>query len=256
MSRTAVIVVAQLVAAIFVLGCIVLSFLSGIMKPSIARADDARALAFLAVIGLTSFVLATVRSISSRLAVAAVAATLVAGFAPGVIETWLRSELAAKADSQTRAERAAQDAKALGRIERRTRDVEARLAENRPYGGQDALEFVNEVSYVDLKYLGLPDRYEIMLALLKRALEAKLIDPNVPVKGPRPVDVNIEPLFLHFYRAEIRRYPNAPVRPRDWDMFKLLVASGADLTLAGGYPIAEDLQKSLKAGEFGRYNLE
>ena len=137
--------------------------------------------------------------------------------------------------------------------------MEARLAENRPYAGkdaQDALEFVNEVSYVDLAYLGLPDRSGVMLDLLKRALAAKLIDPNVMVKGLRPVDVSLEPLFLQVYRAEIRPFPGSSVNPRTWEIFKLLAASGADLARAPGHPIAEDLKKGLTQDQWGNFKLQ
>ena len=92
-----------------------------------------------------------------------------------------------------------------------------------------------------------------MRALLKRALEAKLLDPNVPVKGPRPVDVNPEPLFLHYYRADIRPYPNAQISIRDWETLKLLVENGADLTLDGARQLAEDLQKPIVLESSGRF---
>jgi hypothetical protein len=59
---------------------------------------------------------------------------------------------------------------------------------------------------VDLKYLGLPDRSGVMLDLLRRALEAKLIDPKIMVKGSRPGDVDPVPLFLEVYRSDIRRF--------------------------------------------------
>ena len=59
-----------------------------------------------------------------------------------------------------------------------------------------------------------------MRALLKRALDAGILDPNILVKGPRPVDVNFEPLFLHHYRATIRPVPNDRISLRDWETLK------------------------------------
>lgn len=253
------VIVAQSVAAVLGVAIVAASIIPQIMAPSYAAADSARLHALLAIVLMTAAVL--IPEFNRRaVPIVAVAVTMVLTLAVGAWPHYVydreKREAAARHEARKRADDAAHDAKALARIEARTRDLEARLADRRPYGGQDALAFVHEVSYVDLKYLGLPDRSAIMLALLKRALAAGLIDPNVPVKGSRPVDVNPEPLFLHYYRAEIRRYPNASIRPSDWDMFKLLVASGADLTLAGGHPIADDLQKSLKADQFGRYSLQ
>jgi hypothetical protein len=185
--------------------------------------------------------------------------TLVAGVAPIVVYQVDRFVDDLRGAAGRREENARHDANALAQISNRTRDVEARLAEKRPYTGadaQDALEFVHEVSYVDLSYLGLPDRSDVMFELLKRALAAKLIDPNVMVKGARPVDVKPEPLFLQYYRTDIRPYPKARVRLLHWEVFKLLAASGADLSLAPGFPIAEDLAKGLKQDEFGAWRVE
>jgi hypothetical protein len=256
-SRTAIIV-AQVIAALLALGGIYFSLLMQVMQPSSTAADIARLVALGAVVVLTLIGVSAARKGAVAVATTAVILTLGAGAVPGFVYEFARAENAQRAEARRRSENAAHDAKALARIERRTRDVEARLAENRPYAGkdaQDALEFVNEVSYVDLKYLGLPDRSGVMLDLLRRALEVKLIDPNIMVKGSRPGDVDPVPLFLEVYRDDIRRYPNASVNPRNWATFKLLVANGADLTLAPGHPIAEDLSKGLTQDQWGNYRL-
>ena len=249
--------VAQVIAALLALGGIYISILLQIMRPSSTAADVARALALLAVALLTIIGLLAARRWA--LPVVVILLTLGAGVMPSVVYTIERRAQADRADARQSAENARHDAKARSRIENRTRDLEERLAANRPYAepdAQDALEFVNEVSYVDLRYLGLPDRSPVMLDLLKRALAAKLIDPNIMVKGPRPVDVLPEPLFLQVYRADIRPHPDAAVQPRPWEIFKLLVASGADLALAPGHPIAEDLAKTLRQDQWGRYKLD
>ena len=254
MSRTAIIV-AQVIATLLALGGIAFSFLDRIMKPGSAAADIAVVVAFIAVVVLTIVGLTS----KGRAARIALLLTLGAGIAPIVVYQIDRLIDDRRGAAWQRAENAKHDAKALERIMNRTRNVEARLAANKPYtaaDAQDALEFVSEVSYVDLAYLGLPDRSGVMLDLLKRALAAKLIDPNITVKGPRPVDVNPEPLFVHYYRANIRPYPKARVRLRDFEVFKLLATSGADLSRAPGFPIAEDLARGLKKDEFGEWRVE
>jgi hypothetical protein len=249
------IIVAQVIAAVLALGGIYFSLIMQVMRPSFVEADIARLLALAAVAVLTFIGVSAARKGAVAVAMTAVILTLGAGAAPGFVYELVRAENVQRADARRRSENAAHDAKALARVERRTRDVEARLAENRPYAGKDALEFVHEVSYVDLKYLGLPDRSGVMLDLLRRALEAKLIDPNIMVKGSRPGDVDPVPLFLEVYRSDIRRFPNNWVNLRNWATFKLLVASGADLTLAPGHPIAEDLSKGLTQDQWGNYML-
>ena len=254
MTRIALIV-AQVIAAVLALGGVYFSVIMQVMRPSLVEADIARLFALVAVAVLTFIGVSAARRGAVTVAMTAVVLTLGAGVLPGFVYEHVRAENVRQGEARRRSENAAQDAKALARVERRTRDVEARLAENRPYAGNDALEFVHEVSYVDLKYLRLPDRSGVMLELLGRALEAKLIDPNSMVKGSRPGDVDPVPLFLEFYRSDIRRFPNNWIKPRNWAILKLLVASGADLTLAPGHPIAEDLSKDLPLDQWGDYRL-
>jgi hypothetical protein len=256
MSRAGAIIVAQLVAAVLSLAGIFLSLVMQLMQSSLAAVDSARLFAFLAIVLITAMVALKRRPLSATTGAAAVALTLAAGASPHIVYWFETSETAARFDPRRRAELAAHDAKALRRIETRTRDVEARLAGNRPYQGQDALDFVDDVDSVDLEYLGLPDRSDTMLALLRRALAARLIDPNALVKGPRPVDRNHEPLFVQYYRRNINPYPSSAVRPLHWEIFRILAASGADLALAGDLPIAQDLQKQLKADHFGIHRLQ
>jgi len=229
-------IVAQSLAAVLGVGLVFVSLLDEIMGPSFAAADRARIFALIAIALLTAAVVVAElkrRAVPAIAVVAAMVLTLAAGAWPIYVYDKEKHEAKARSEVQRLADAAAADAKALARIEARRRDVESRLAERRPYAGQDALQFVVEVSYADLRYLGLSDRSETVRALLKRALDEKLIDPNVPVKGSRPVDTKPEPLFLQYYRADVRPYPTAQISMRNWETLKLLVANGADLTLEG-----------------------
>jgi hypothetical protein len=207
------------------------------------RADNARALSFLAVILLTGIVLVIARNMSSRVATAAVVATLVAGTTPGVIEMWLRSERAVQRDSKARVERAAYDARALAQIESRTQDIEARIAERRPYQGEEARLFVVFVIDVDNTTANGKDHSPQSIALMQRALEAKILDPNTIVKQPVRADRGPEPLFLNFYR-NVRQRPDQSLLGRDWKILKLLAAHGADITLPEAALFAGDLRKT------------
>ena len=250
------VIAAQSVAAVLGFGLVFVSLLNEIMGPSFAAADRARLFALITIVLLTAAVVILEfkrRAVPTTAFVAALVLTLAAGAWPNYVYNKEKRVAAERYEARKRVDDAAADAKALARVEARQRDVESRLAERRSYEGQDALQFVVEVSSVDLRYLGLPDRSETVRALLKRALEAKLLDPNVLVKGSRPVDVNPEPLFVHYYRADIRPYPTAQISVRNWETLKLLVANGADLTLEGAQPLAADLKKSAVVEPSGRY---
>lgn len=256
MSRTAALVAAQVTAAALGLFGVYWSVLLQVMQPSIAAVDRARLYALIAIALLTAVAVGAAlkrRAVPVVVFVSAGALTLAAGAWPIAVYQKEKHERAAARVAEKAVSDAAADAKALADIEARRRDIEVRIGERRPYEGQDALRFVNQVSYVDLSYLGLPDRSDTMRALLRRALKAGLIDPNRLVKGPRPVDVNTEPLFLHYYRASIRPYPDARISVRDWRTFKLLVDSGADLTLEGAQAVADDLRKAAVVDDAGRY---
>ena len=150
------------------------------------------------------------------------------------------------------AENRAFEAKIVADIETRRKDVDARIAAQRPYTGSEALAFFGQVTGSDLTYRGLGDHSQEALPLLKRALEAKILDPNVMVRGPAVVDTFDEPLFVHISRARIRgraqrEEPPPMIRRLEWDAFKLLAENGADLTRPDAARAAADLRRTAVA---------
>ena len=167
---------------------------------------------------------------------------LVAGMAPRVLEAVEKQEA-----REIREEGDRRVELVMTRdIELRKRDVEERIAAQRPYTPAEAMAFVEFVQDSDLSYRSLSDHSDVAFALLQRALENKILDPNGMVKGVRPVDINPEPLFLHYYRATARPLSRGPVRIRDWKLLQLLVANGADLSVEGTERLVEDLRKTPK----------
>jgi hypothetical protein len=243
----------QIVAAVLGLMGIGYFILSKLMQPSRSMTDAAMRWGTWTIVLVTAAVVIAafneVRFARRWWLAAAVVVTLLAGTAPHILDVHVRQQFI----QEREAELAREDAKALDAVKARTQDVEARITAGRRYSSEESLAFVNGVSYVDLRYRGLPNRSPEMLALLKRALEAKILDPNIPVKGPRPVDVNFEPLFVHYYRATIRPFPENRINLRDWETLKVLVASGADMTLAGAGPVADDLRKPVTPDNSGRF---
>jgi hypothetical protein len=172
----------------------------------------------------------------------AITLVLIAGFAPRALDVVEKEEAQAIREEEGRRTELVMNRD----IELRRRDVEERISAQRPYSPAEAMAFVESVGDSDLSYRSLTDHSDTTLALLQRALEGKIVDPNGLVKGVRPVDVNSEPLFLLFYRATVRPTGRGPVRARDWKVLKLLVANGADLTVAGAERLVEDLRKTPK----------
>jgi hypothetical protein len=249
MKRQTAIAIAQVTALMLALLAIVASMLAGMMRPSSSLIDNLRLAGAVVAIVTTVAVLMSLRSVSTRLQVAAIALTLLAGILPSAVEQAIRYQ----EEQAERAETRTLETRLIADLDARKRDVEARIALRRPYAPQDALDFVTlSVRGTDLSYRSGADRSDAALAILQRALEGKLVDPNAMVKGPRPVDTAPEPLFIHFYKAWVPRKPDRLVDALSWRAMKLLAANGADLSLPEAVPLVEDLRKTEKPA-FGRY---
>lgn len=147
------------------------------------------------------------------------------------------------------AENRAFEATYIAGLDTRRHDIEARIAERRPYAGQEALSFVSFVSGANLRYRALGDHSATALALLERALAGKIVDPNAMVRGPTRADTSDEPLFVQFSKFYIRSTTHGKGPPErfkriDWDIQALLVKYGADLTLPEAAGVADDIQRT------------
>lgn len=174
-----------------------------------------------------------------------IAVMIVAGGAPHFLLKNARQQ-----EQQTKVDEGrAFEAKFLADLDARRKDVDARIAAKRPFAGQEALSFVQFVSGADLSYRSLGDHSAAALALLKRALDEKIVDPNIMVRGPTRADVADEPLFIQYSKFYIRsgshgKEPPARVHKKDWAVFKLLVENGADLSLPEAAGVKEDASKT------------
>jgi hypothetical protein len=133
---------------------------------------------------------------------------------------------------QERAERQALEVKFLAQLVAYKKDVAERAAAKKPFTLREAKDFLDFVQGSDLGYRLLPDHSPQAFALLKAALDGKVFDPNVRLKGPRPVDVAEEPLFVLYYKFHLQAGATMPVprvREREWRIFQMLIAGGANL---------------------------
>lgn len=197
------------------------------------------ALIAIAVVTVTGLVLTFKLAAPKPWVFAATALIVVAGLVPRAIDAYDKS--------QARAEQAVADrvfeAKLLSEIETRKQDVEARIAARRPYTPDEAEAFIEFVRQSNLTYRGRADHSAVAMALLQRALQGKVFDPNAPVKNRFKAGAPPLPLFLAFYRM-IRQAPERPVETREWKILLLLTGHGADLSLPGAEPVAADLGKT------------
>ena len=195
--------------------------------------SEARHLQAVSLIAIAAFsaggVWLIVRGASAGWAFAAVVLIVAVGFVPRIYDARLKL----KCGRQQSPPSAPWRRKSWAEIETRRQDVETRIAAQRPYQGDEARLFMVFVTDADISRAGGPNHSPQSIALLQRALETKVLDPNTIVKQPVRADRGPEPLFINFYR-NVRQVPEQSLLGRDWTILKLLAANGADLRSGRG----------------------
>ena len=171
----------------------------------------------------------------------AIVVTIVAGFVPRAVHWTEQAEAKARHQTEGQATRA----RLLEEIESRNHDVETRITARNPYSPEEAIAFMDMLRRANLSWAGYQDQTPTVMPILQRALETKVLDPNLPVKSPRTAG-ELVPLFLYFHQTFIRRSPddNSTIETRHWRIFQLIAAHGADLSTAGAERAAVDLRKT------------
>jgi hypothetical protein len=133
--------------------------------------------------------------------------------------------------------------------------VETRIAAGRPYTPEEADAFLAFVRRSNLsRYLGYvrANHMPAALAMLQRALETKILDPNAPVRDFVMPPIGPVPLYLRLHR-ELRQRPDDSVLAQDWNILLLLIDSGADLSVPRAEPAVADLRKTATPEHGGLY---
>lgn len=177
--------------------------------------------------------------VPARWPIAVIALIAAAGIIPHYIDLEQRREVAA----YERAGLRDLEARTLAGIEARQKELDERIAARRPFEGDEARQFLVFVVGADLTTASGPDYSTRTIPMLRRALEAHILDPNTIVKEPLRADLGPEPLFVNFHR-QAHPLPERTVRMRDWTVLKLLVDNGADLSSLGAGPVAADMRKT------------
>ena len=239
-TRTALLIALQLGAAALALFSVVAFRLSRLLAPSYAVTDWAMLLSAGAIVILTMLVMMA-RPHSPRWLAALVAATLAAGLVPWAVEA-ARHYGDVQAENQ---ERRRIETEFLDKLAAQRKDIAARIASNQPRTPEQAFDFLLFVNGSDLSYRSLPDYSAEALALLRQALDARIIDPNGRVTAGPYKRLNGLPLFLYFYRSQVKPGIDAnALRIKEWDLLMTIVRAGADLSLPEAASLNEDLRKT------------
>jgi hypothetical protein len=127
----------------------------------------------------------------------------------------------------------------------RTKDVAARSASREIYRPLAMLDLVDFAGTADLSYRSLPDHTAEAVALLKQALAAGLVDPNVRLDDPPVAKYAGAPLYLYVYDRDVKPLRARLIKARDWDLLQLLITNGADLTVPEAAELRADLAKTV-----------
>jgi hypothetical protein len=224
-----------------------LLFVGYVMRnmPSVVETAGLIALAVIAVSMCAALVLAW-RPEPGRSFMATLAIMLIAAAAPHMygkageaIETSRENE-----------ERRAFEAKWLADFE----NYRARIAQKAPFSPKQSQDFVEFVSGSNLSYRSLPDHSARAFAVLKQALDAKIVDPNARVRGKTRIDVNEEPLFVVYYNFYLKTGVSMKrVHEHEWRLFQMLIAAGANLGDSAAAPLREVVGRETEPYELKGY---
>lgn len=106
-------------------------------------------------------------------------------------------------------------------------EVELRASQQRSFTAQEAIGLLNSLRQWDLRYRSLPNYMPEAISILKRAINANLLDPNAK-------DENNDPLYLAYYLPifELATSTRTPIDSSDFAIFETLLENGADLSLS------------------------
>ena len=247
--------VLQLLAAAASAFLVVWFRLQQLMAPQSAELDHLAEAALMAIVLLSLGMIViprlaeTPRAVSVAVSAAIVALTMASGFAPRLL--WAHRQAAIEAARLDEARRRDEAFALALRTWAATIDDSATAA--RPLTAEQAWELVNLVSSAGHYDSGANAPAAQWLALLRRALVAKILDVNVAVQGLRPSHTAPRPLFLQFYKEQIEPVDRInALAAQDWAIMKLLAGNGADLSHPDAAPLVADLAKTEVPGA-GRY---
>ena len=133
----------------------------------------------------------------------------------------------------------------------RSDDVETRIAAKTLYTPAEALEFLEFAADGDLSWRSLSDHTPQTFALVEQAIAGGILDPNALMPTPT-ADSPAVTVTLAFYDKRIKPASPRTIKRHDWDVLQILVAKGADVSMADAASLRADLARTVILGE-GRF---
>jgi len=189
----------------------------------------------------------TLRSAANAIVAIVIAAMVLVGFLPRAVDAVQRWHQA----DRERIEGARIQEAFLAELAAQQKDVDARVARHRAFSGPEAADLIAFVQSSDLSWRSLPDYSDSAFPLLERSLTAKILDPNSQIVR----NGQSAPVFVDFYNRNIRPSRTA-IRARDWKILELLIANGANLSIAEAQALSADLARKRIAEPKGFLRLE
>jgi hypothetical protein len=172
---------------------------------------------------------------------------IAAGFAPRIVDVYEETTKAAV----EQAEGADVEMEFQSAYLDRSDDVEARITAKNPYTAAEALEFLEFAADADLSWRSLPDHTPEIFALVEQAIDGGILDPNALMPTPT-ADSPAVTVTLAFYDKRIKPASPHTIKKHDWDVLQILVAKGADVSMADAASLRADLARTVVLGE-GRF---
>jgi hypothetical protein len=126
----------------------------------------------------------------------------------------------------------------------RSDDVDERIADKRPYTADEAMAFLEFAATADLSWRSLPDHTPEAFTLLQQALDGGILDPNLVMTNAPTADSPATTLTVAYYDKEIRPTSPRAVSRHAWDVVKMLVDHGADISSPEAAALRADITKT------------
>lgn len=163
-----------------------------------------------------------------------------AGFAPRVVDL----VLAGQEQAREQAEGAQAEMEFQSSLLDMSDDIDARIAANDTMSAEEGMTLLDFAASSDLSWQSLPDHTPEVFALVRQALDAKILDPNALTTAVPTADSPALTLTLLYWEKRIRPGSPSRIEKHPWDLLQMLVAAGADLSSPDAAPLRADLART------------
>ncbi|HVY19384.1 MAG TPA: hypothetical protein VHA70_04795 [Bauldia sp.] len=215
--------------------------------PIVTLSTTVAVIVILAATGLVFSVVGRSKAVRRSVLAVALVVIVVAGFVPRGLDFLDKQQRQAQQQSDNADAEMQFQSDYLDRSD----DVDQRIADKRPYNADEAMAFLEFAASADLTWRSLPDHTPEAFTLLNQALEGGILDPNLVMTNAPTADSPALTLTLAFFDKEIRPTLPRAVSRHAWEVVKMLVDHGADMSSPDAAALRDNITKTA-VGE-GRY---